>query len=581
MKLHTIRNLFVALVLGTCTQSCLDLEPKDQLAETNYWQTTNDFKLFANQFYGWVRQFSEAMYSQDDKPAHSDYFSDLFTNKDLRNIYSNGTNTVLPSDKNYTDDYARIRRTNLLLQNAENYPSQEDIQQYIGEARFFRAYSYFDLLQLYGNAIIVDRPMELTDPGMYVEQNDRSEVADFIVKDLQEAARMLPAYAEVTEEGRVSSEAAWAFLSRVALYEGTWQKFRGNVERGKELLDIAAKAAQNVMNSKAFELFAPESLGEKAQKYMFILENTKCNPAGLQKDANKEYIFVRRYDEIIAPINWNITQSSLNNAIWITRKFANMYLCQNGLPIEYGGTTNPQFQGYDKMDSEFQSRDNRMRYTMMKPHDKFWNNLKPHTNWTDDDPNPVIADFKPSTGTGYHNQKWATERAVADKNEGYDYPVIRYAEVLLNFAEAMYERDDQISDADLDRSLNLVRLRVNPNMPKLSNSLIENNPGMDMRTEIRRERTIELFNEGFRLDDLKRWKTAETEMPMDLVGIKWKGTEYETAWSTCPYAGNLDSEGCIIIETGRVWEEKNYLFPLPTDQLQLNPNLKQNPGWEI
>lgn len=131
------------------------------------------------------------------------------------------------------------------------------------------------------------------------------------------------------------------------------------------------------------------------------------------------------------------------------------------------------------------------------------------------------------TGTGYHNQKWATERKVEDKKEGYDFPIIRYAEVLLNYAEAVYERDDKISNTDLNISLNLVRLRVNPAMTPLTNELITQNAGMDMRTEIRRERTIELFNEGFRLDDLKRWKTAETEMPMDIVGIQWKGTEYE------------------------------------------------------
>ena len=109
------------------------------------------------------------------------------------------------------------------------------------------------------------------------------------------------------------------------------------------------------------------------------------------------------------------------------------------------------------------------------------------------------------------------------KRQGYDFPIIRYAEVLLNYAEAVYERDDKISNTDLNISLNLVRLRVNPAMTPLTNELITQNAGMDMRTEIRRERTIELFNEGFRLDDLKRWKTAETEMPMDIVGIQWKG----------------------------------------------------------
>jgi hypothetical protein len=103
-----------------------------------------------------------------------------------------------------------------------------------------------------------------------------------------------------------------------------------------------------------------------------------------------------------------------------------------------------------------------------------------------------------------------------------------------------------------------------------------------MRTEIRRERNIELFLEGFRVDDLKRWKTAETEMPMNLLGIKWKGTRWETRYlvnGNPPFP--VDANGNLILEAGRKWAEKNYLLPVPTQQIQLNPNLKpNNTGWE-
>lgn len=115
-------------------------------------------------------------------------------------------------------------------------------------------------------------------------------------------------------------------------------------------------------------------------------------------------------------------------------------------------------------------------------------------------------------------------------------------------------------------------------MPDLTNDFVSQH-NLDMRTEIRRERTVEFFDENFRLDDLKRWKTAEVEMPMNLTGVKWKGTEFERKWADAS-SKPLDAEGCIIHEQGRVWAEKNYLYPLPTDQLKLNPNLKQNPGWE-
>ena len=567
---YTLKAILI-LILGCLTHSCLDLDPKAQIADGNYWNSVTDYKLFANQFYSWTRDFSNSVY---DAP-HSDKRSDLIVDKGGTNVYSNGTNSIPASDNNYTDNYNRIRRANILLQKAETYDNPTDIAQYVGEAKFFRAYCYFELLQLYGDAIITKTPLDVTDPELKASRNDRSEVADLIIQDLKDAAGLLSATSAV-ESGRVGSEGAWAFLSRVALYEGTWQKFRGNTVRGKELLDIAANAAKEVINSKKFSLYAPVILGDSAQKYMFILEDVKSNPAGLQKSSNTEYIFSRRHDETLNPINKNITKECLANAQMISHKFAALYLCQDVLPIDKSPN---MFMGYDKIESEYLNRDNRMIYTLCKPYGYFWSNENSRVNWTGDAADRASASIKgliPTSGSGYNNQKWATERAVNTNYEGYDYPIIRYAEVLLNYAEAVFERDETISDEDLNISLNLVRNRINTQMPKLTNSFAQTY-GLDMRTEIRRERTVELFNEGFRIDDLKRWKTAETEMPQNILGIKWTGTEYQTRWPNASYSKN--SDGFLIIESGRKWEDKHYLYPLPTDQLQLNPNLKQNPGW--
>ena len=111
-------------------------------------------------------------------------------------------------------------------------------------------------------------------------------------------------------------------------------------------------------------------------------------------------------------------------------------------------------------------------------------------------------------------------------------------------------------------------------MPKLSNGLLRGT-GTNMRTEIRRERTVELIDECFRLDDLKRWKTAENEMPEDMLGIKYTGTAFETSG----WAGVVtNTEGCLIWESGRKWDNKQYLYPFPLDQLQLNTNLR--PNWQ-
>ena len=570
-KITYILGLFSMLTF----QSCLDMEPKTQLADTNYWQTPDHFKLFATQFYGWSVDFKQL----DDSP-HSDVRSDLRTGITL-DVYSNGTNSIPSSDKTYTNNYNRIRQVNTLLQQAEGYAAPADIETSVGEAHFFRAYCYFDLLQVYGDVIITRTPLDIDSPEMQMARNSRDEVVDFILEDLEEAIRLLPEANEISskDEGRLSSQAASAFLSRVALYEGTWQKFRNggqNNDRSSALLDIAATSAHDVIESGFFELFAPEELGTEAYKYLFILENDKSNPAGITKSGNKEYIFTRRHDPTLASIGFNITQGRLGNAVYVTRKMANMYLQSNGLPI------NPQTWDYSKVDSEFKDRDNRMSNTLMIPGHTYWGTGGGRIDWTgsaEEIANASHKNFMPSTGTGYFPHKWCCERdGVPTGMEAYDDPIIRYAEVLLNYAEAVFERDDKISDEDLAISLNLTRKRVNPNMPDLTNAFVSAN-NLDMRTEIRRERTVEFYDENFRIDDLKRWKTAEEEMPMNLTGVKWRGTEYETKWSDAS-SKTMDAEGCIIYEQGRVWEEKHYLYPLPIDQLKLNPNLKQNPGWE-
>lgn len=571
MKLY--KKIFILAAVGISFTSCLDLESQDQLSDGNMWKSASDFEYFANNFYGWTRDFTSSV---SDGP-HSDWRSDLMTSSSF-NDYSHGNNAVPTSDGNYTGAYNHIRRTNLLLKNAETYKGAESISRYIAEAKFFRAYCYFELLQLYGDAIITKEPLDIDSPELKAKRNDRSEVADFIIQDLQEAAPDLPETVSTEDDGKLTKDAAYAFLSRVALYEGTWQKFRNNVERGNALLDIAAKAAKKVIDGKRYQLFKPAALGDMAYKYMFILENEKSNPAGLTKKDNKEYIFYRRHDETLSPIGTNITHGCLVNVQYINRKFVNMYLCSNGLPIEYNGKTNELFKGYDETDSEFQNRDNRMKNCLLQHGQKFWDNEDNtcRITWNDEDLSRART-CEANTGSGYQNQKWGAERAVKDNMEGYDYPIIRYAEVLLNYAEAVYERDGSISNDDLDISLNLVRQRINPDMPKLSNELVDNN-GLSMQEEIRRERTIELYNEGFRIDDLKRWKTAEVEMPMDILGIQWVG-EFQTVWAAAK-SYQKDADNCLIIETGRTWASKNYLYPIPSDQLQLNPNLGQNPGWE-
>jgi len=602
MKNITYNTLFLLAVIfligASGCKKALDLLPQDQLSEPAYFKNANDFKTFANQYYSYLRNFNNSF---ADNP-HYDGRADVFGGG---GAFGAGTNTVPATDGNWNTNYARIRACNYLLEKAAGYTEKAIIAQYVAEARFFRAYAYFDLLQLYGGVPLITKTLDLESPELYGARATREVIADLIIADLEAAIPDLPATITSTsvDFGRISRTAAQAFLGRVALYEGTWLKFRnGDATRFNSFLDKSAAASNAVILSNQFALFGTAAsnslggnstvLGDSAQKYLFILENPKSNPAGANKAANHEYIISYRYDDVIKVINTNISRQGTQ--IGPQQKFVNAFLCQDGLPIE----KSPLFQGFQTYGSQFANRDNRLRYTIRVLNGYYWyGNANFRITWLND-----AADNANSMGKivqigGYANQKWVSERNVPDTKESEDYPVLRYAEVLLNYAEAIYERNGTISDADLDKSLNLVRLRANKTMPKLSNAFVTTNT-LDFRTEIRRERFTELYYENFRFDDIKRWHSAGTDLITNIggsaygnaagfvspwpVSIRFTGTQAQLGPNQlAPAPTNAkDANGNLILDnTARTFSERNYLYPIPTQQLTLNPALIQNPGW--
>lgn len=572
-KYITILMIAIGIGLPFGCNDALDLEPQDRVSDATFWNDATQFKLAANNFYNYLRAFNNG---NGDGHSGSDLGAD-------RGVFARGTNTIVSNDDNYNNAYRWIRNINYLLAKALEFKDPEAIKVYVAEAKFFRAYVYFDkLLTSYGGVILIRDVLSTDSPELTAARSTRDETIDFIIQDLEEAIPDLPDESAIaaSDKGRVSKQAAQAFLGRICLYEGTWQKFRsGNTNRYNTLLDKAISNSDAVITAGVHALFKPAALGDSALKYMFILENQKSNPAGITKSANQEYILAVRYESnnLLKTIPNQISFGALGADM--SRKMADMYLCSDGLPIE---KTSVPFSRAT-LASEYQNRDNRMRYYMMIPGYPYWQNATNwHINW--DWSTADLANARPPHNpwsndiTGYNNQQWAAERQVPNSQEGYDYPVIRLAEVYLNYAEALFERNGVISDADLDKSLNKVRNRVNASMPKLSNAFVSDN-GLDMREEIRRERAIELQGEGFRMDDLKRWYIAHIELLKPLLGVRWKGTEFETKYTNPPA---LTADGDVLADPAseRKFSEKNYLIPIPTNQIQLNTNLKQNPGWE-
>ncbi len=537
--------LLLLLFIAGCKK--LDLSPKDQVSDASFWKKPTDFQLAANDFY----------YSLIGAHNYTELNSDIAFGSGP-NPVSNGSYLPEATSAIWDDSYKWIRATNYLLQKAEESGLGEQIDRWKGEALFFRAYNYWKLVKTFGGVPLIDKVLEVTSEELYSGKATQKEIIDFIINDLQQAAELMPKQSQLTgdEMGRVTQGTAQSLLARVALYQGTWAKYHNEGEG--DYLDKAIQAAEAVINSGEYELYTAR--GADSYKHLFIL-------AG---DDSKEVILARRYYALRATHNW--TRELWFNAMVPTKNLADMYLAKDGLPID----ESPLFKGYNTLTSEFQDRDPRMSQTFIVPGSTIffeggiWQPTFPGFTGTN------------ATRTGYMLRKFLDETIDAATFRGeYDFKEIRYAEVLLILAEALYEKNGSISDADLNRTINLVRARVN--MPALTNAFVTSN-GLNMLEEIRRERTVELAFEGFRRDDLRRWKLAETVMPNALRGVKFVGTEYASKYPDLEVGVDIqvDANGFIIAEpsAARAFADKHYLNPIPLQQIQLSKgNLEQNPGW--
>jgi hypothetical protein len=557
MKHIILKSVVVAILLSGCAKE-LDLTPKDTISDASFWKTVADFKMGANNLY----------YSLEGQ-GFGDTESDIAYN--TTNSISNGTYQPTETSGDWNTPYVYIRRCCNIISKAKTVAIAKDVKVYAAEAKFFRAYNYWRLLKLYGGVPLITEVLDLDSDALYGQRASRKEIVDFILQDLTEAANDLPLSTalEAADKGRVTKGAADALKARVALFEGTWGKYRGDAN-ANGYLETAIAASNSVIASAQYDLFNDKGLD--SYRYLFIEEG----------DDSKEVILDRRYQK---DIEGQVFPALIQRLGYLpTKKLADMYLCKDGMPI----TISPLFQGYGTTTSEFQNRDPRMAMTIVIPGTSVavTGYPSPVPNW------PFYPQRVPNTG--YTTYKYVSENAYANAqgespNYSFDNHLIRYAEVLLIYAEATFEKNGSISDADLNKSINLIRQRVN--MPVLTNTSVSSN-GLDMKTEIRRERTVELALENFRYDDLRRWKTAENEMVQDIRGIKIVGTAWtdpvlisgsnKNPYAKASWQSKTDAGGFIIAEssTGRFFNpEKHYLRPLPTKEILINPNLEQNPNW--
>lgn len=663
-----INRIFIASALTFSLSACSDFlnkEPLSQGTEAIVFKTPEHFEQAAYYLYD--------LYGWD--------YNAMDRNLDISGLGSNGGGTAPESSGSWGGPYGQIRDCNILLEKAEEYAGDKNaISHAVGTAHFFRAWQYFKLLKTYGGVPIADHSLDLTDPTLQAPRNSRYEVANFIINDLKEAVKLLTKEKDIpdADKGKISKEAAQSFLARVALYEGTWEKYVPSIGYDldgdgtnsgagtakpegypsvTELLTLAKTMSKDVITEAetgTFKLW--NECDSLSYYYLFNIDDAEGNIPnfkGKGKATNKEFIIYRKYDFNIAKPNKNISHTVIVGlATSISQQFGESFLCRNGLPIRicYTGNmanaqNNPQFEGYKTFVGEYRNRDYRFISCTYIPDRTFWSSRvedgrqltatgKPYPDpvfpkndevYNPGDPaySSSCGVFKPtlrnnSTASGYGSRKYLIEGANRPSNtESADYPNLRLAEVHCIYAEATCELNGgNISDEDLDFSINKNRARAR--VAPLTNALIANvwDAGywdyeqnktvckkMNMLDEIRRERACELFGEGHRMDDLKRWGIAHINLVGQKLGHYVLGTAYETEKANsaqyfgepCYYPEKYPLRYGIYEGTGKNdpdygrsiandpttlnFIQRDYLTPLPLDQMRLNTNLKQNPGW--
>lgn len=613
--------LYIPMLLLVGMTSCndvLDLEPKDKVDIEHYFNTATDLQIFSNYFYDKVVVNSMSndnwgFKAQDDCKA----------NQNLSAVLKAGSYRTVPTSGGGWS-WGTLRRINTFLQYADRCPDKEAVKKYSAVTRFFRAYFYFQKVQRFGDVPWVDRQLESNDPQLYAPRDSREFIMKKILEDIDYAIENLPVKEkESSAPYRVTKGAALALKSNVCLFEGTFRKYHNlNIPAGtsysgeayeshdwKYYLDLCVKASEELMSgtSGKYKLF---TTGKPAEDYTTLFA---------QQDASKdEYILAVKYDQTMKILhNGNahglvITQGKPG----YTRKFVCSYLMKDGSRY----TDKPGWQTMQFVD-EMKDRDPRLGQSIRG------------LNYHRFGQTAILAANLEGSTTGYHATKFVGESKQGsidmDKNNmsSNDLPEFRYAETLLNLAEAKAELET-LTQADLNKTVNELRKRVGmTGMLDMATVNANPDPYLDgdinpqsgyfnvtgankgVILEIRRERAIELVQEGRRWNDLMRWKCGKMiDQPFygqyfpgpgsyDLTGdgkpnlilyaegtakpaapngeLVWQiGKDIRLSESSYGYVDYYVTQDRQGFNEGR-----DYLYPIPTTDLDLNPNLVQNPGW--
>ena len=525
MKNRLVIMCIVAIAVCSCKKNFLDRQPLTEYSETTLWTGANDAIAACNAAYSKFEDGQWVVYMDDASDnAHNPYPWEGW--QEFGNMQLLSPNSWSPKY-----DFTTITQCNWFLANIDKTPmDQALLTRMKGEVRFIRAYEYFERSQLFGDFPLVTQMLTATEANA-VERTPKADVVQFILSELDTIASTLPTSYEANDRGRVTQGAALALKARVELFN---QKYTESAASSKKVMDLGV-----------YSLFPN-------YQDLFRIKN----------EYNSEIVLDRGYLEtdpkltvglmVLAPES---TPGGGWSSVNISQSLIDAYEMANGKTID------DPTSGYN-VDFPFVNRDPRLLQTAIVPGAEYAGII-----FNPMDPNSL--DYWPAYNyTGYVGRKYINYKSdFSDLYQaGLNIPLIRYAEVLLTYAEAKIELND--IDNTVYDALDKIRLRAG--LPVVDQAKYATQE--ELRGLLRRERRVELAMEGLRWYDIQRWKIGEQVM---------NGPVYGARISTIDANGNVTytSTDHAKIEDRVFDPAKNYLWPVPQGQIDLGKNLKQNTGY--
>ena len=595
------------LTFASC-EDFLDKQPIEQIGTDEYFKDEASLEKYTN---GFLNSYTPS----SGDVTRGDGNCDIIEVKQTSSyLYQPVWNSSLQGGwSNSTWNFVYYINTFLERMHEAQGVSEAAFAHYEGTARFWRAWNYFELVKTFGGVPWYDHVVRSdSEEDLYKPRDSREYVMERVLEDLNYACEHCYTSEAWVDNQKINRYIALAIKSRICLFEGTYRKYHGINLEGHDYtyyLEEAAKAAKTIIDEGPYKLYSTKN-PDKDYMMLFAQENA----------STEEYILAIR-NSYEAQVYHNATAYTLlptQGRPGYTRKFINMYLMKDGKAFTDKFKTEWQTMPFTE---EVKDRDPRLAQSIRTPGYKRIGAKR------------VQGPDLGVTITGYQPIKFVQDTTASggqiDRNDRStcDMPVFRYAEVLLNYAEAKAELGS-LSPDDLNITVNEIRSRVG--MPALTMRDLDKQPDWYLSSEeygypnvtgsneivnaileIRRERTVELIQEGFRLQDLYRWKAGYC-IDQAISGMYFPGPgEYKLAGKetadlilykageTKPQAGegvSVYELGSDIIlsegDKGYVYyhktvenlrtpfnEERDYLYPIPSGERSLNPNLTQNPGW--